>query len=40
MALHSATGQLTLGELLAGYPLLGTGVITNGGQRWLCRCCW
>ena len=31
--LHSATGQLVLSELLAGYPLLGTVVITNGGRR-------
>ena len=38
--LHSATGQLTLGQLLARYPLLGIVVITNRGWRWLCRCCW
>ena len=35
--LHSTTGQLVLGQLLAGYPLLATVMITNGSRADACR---
>ena len=38
--LHSTTVQLILGQLQAGYLLLGTVVVTNRCRRWSCRCCW
>ena len=42
--LHSTAGQLVLGQLLAGYPLLGTVIKTNRcwllSCRWLSDSCW